>query len=221
MTTLMKDRRKRGLDFEVEVPEALTPELLDLFASWPERFRSKVAIGAGCWEWQACKTKLGYGRITRGSRKAGVADAHRFGLELLGVDIPAGFHVDHLCRNTSCVRPDHLEPVAAGENIRRGRQSNNSGRCRSGRHEWIEENILTEAGDVKRCRPCRDEREREYRPAQGNAHADRTHCPQGHEYSPENTRVRKNGHRDCRECARIAARRHYWAKKEATSGAAV
>lgn len=37
----------------------------------------------------------------------------------------------------------------------------------------------------------------------------KTHCPQGHEYTPENTRVSKNGHRRCLTCdrARDRARR--------------
>jgi len=33
----------------------------------------------------------------------------------------------------------------------------------------------------------------------------RTHCPQGHEYTPENTRI-NNGSRHCRECARVRDR---------------
>lgn len=28
----------------------------------------------------------------------------------------------------------------------------------------------------------------------------KTHCPKGHEYTPENTRVKKNGQRSCRRC---------------------
>lgn len=30
----------------------------------------------------------------------------------------------------------------------------------------------------------------------------KTHCPQGHPYTPENTYVRPNGHRKCRICKR-------------------
>lgn len=36
--------------------------------------------------------------------------------------------------------------------------------------------------------------------------ANRTHCPQGHEYSPENTYVAKTGWRSCRECHRASSR---------------
>lgn len=29
----------------------------------------------------------------------------------------------------------------------------------------------------------------------------KTHCPRGHEYTSENTRIHKNGARDCKKCA--------------------
>ncbi len=34
----------------------------------------------------------------------------------------------------------------------------------------------------------------------------KTHCPQGHEYTPENTYRRMDGRRQCRECGRRRAR---------------
>ena len=43
----------------------------------------------------------------------------------------------------------------------------------------------------------------------------KTHCPQGHEYSPENTYVYKNGARACRVCLREHARRYYHQRKGA------
>lgn len=35
-----------------------------------------------------------------------------------------------------------------------------------------------------------------------NGQALRTRCPQGHEYTPENTHITSKGHRCCRQCAR-------------------
>lgn len=37
--------------------------------------------------------------------------------------------------------------------------------------------------------------------------ARQTHCHRGHEFTPENTRVKRNGTRDCRACARIRSGR--------------
>ena len=58
-----------------------------------------------------------------------------------------------------------------------------------------------------------------------HAMASRTSCPQGHAYTPENTYVRENGSRSCRECrrayqeknreARRAYGREYMRKKRA------
>lgn len=45
--------------------------------------------------------------------------AHRFAYELLAGPVPDGLTLDHVCRNTLCVRPSHLEPVTLQENIRR------------------------------------------------------------------------------------------------------
>jgi hypothetical protein len=36
--------------------------------------------------------------------------------------IPKGHHVDHLCRVTACINPDHLEAVLPRENVRRTTQ---------------------------------------------------------------------------------------------------
>lgn len=47
-------------------------------------------------------------------------------------------------------------------------------------------------------------------PTAVNARA--THCKQGHEYTPENTRVRPNA-RTCMTCEREKDRRRYWSMK--------
>lgn len=69
----------------------------------------------GCWEWTGAKTAAGYGQFTRRKEYA-----HRHAYEDLVGPIPEGLVIDHLCRNPSCVNPDHLEPVTQRENIRRG-----------------------------------------------------------------------------------------------------
>lgn len=39
----------------------------------------------------------------------------------------------------------------------------------------------------------------------------KTHCPKGHEYTPENTKLGSSGRgRFCRECHRIDGRKKYW-----------
>lgn len=38
-------------------------------------------------------------------------------------------------------------------------------------------------------------------------HSLKTHCPQGHEYSEENTYRKPNGHRECRTCQRYQRRK--------------
>ena len=42
--------------------------------------------------------------------------------------------------------------------------------------------------------------------------ANKTHCPQGHEYTPENTRIKRGG-RMCRVCDKLAARNRRKSKK--------
>ena len=46
--------------------------------------------------------------------------AYRYFYELVKGKIPDNLQIDHLCRNTRCVNPDHLEPVTIKENVLRG-----------------------------------------------------------------------------------------------------
>jgi hypothetical protein len=73
----------------------------------------------GCWVWQKSRSK-GYGRA-RNPRTGKMDGTHRIAWELFVGTIPEGFHVDHVCENTACCNPKHLEPVPAQENLRRGR----------------------------------------------------------------------------------------------------
>ena len=46
--------------------------------------------------------------------------AHRVYYERYRGPIPENMVIDHLCRNTACVNPDHMEVVTQTENIQRG-----------------------------------------------------------------------------------------------------
>lgn len=61
--------------------------------------------------------KYGYRQISVAGRKHCV---HRFSYILYKGDIGDGLTVDHLCNNSACCNPDHLELVTHQENVRRG-----------------------------------------------------------------------------------------------------
>lgn len=67
----------------------------------------------GCWNWLGSKNKFGYS----------TSHTHRIFYKLYKGKIPEGLILDHLCRNASCINPDHLEAVTYAENARRGLQS--------------------------------------------------------------------------------------------------
>ena len=80
-----------------------------------ERFFAKVNFEpmSGCWLWSGATNKQCYGSFHLGKE---MVLAHRFSLELHGVQIPAGLVVDHLCRVPSCVNPQHLRVCTRREN---------------------------------------------------------------------------------------------------------
>lgn len=82
------------------------------------RFTAKYRItSSGCWEWTAGKHPRGYGQFYGDGKRCG---AHRFSYIYHKGSIPEDKEIDHLCRNTSCVNPDHLEAVSHHENVLRG-----------------------------------------------------------------------------------------------------
>ena len=87
-----------------------------------ERFWSKadwdIRSPDRCWNWLAAKSTNGYGRFQIARHVIGAA--HRVAYELEVGPIPPGKYLDHLCRNRSCVNPEHLEPVTSRENTLRG-----------------------------------------------------------------------------------------------------
>lgn len=83
-----------------------------------QRFVIKIRKTENCWEWIACKDKNGYGHFNlNGINRF----AHSVSYELFKNEIQKGLEIDHLCRNTSCVNPEHLEAVTPKTNCLRGR----------------------------------------------------------------------------------------------------
>lgn len=70
-----------------------------------------------CIRYTGCLDKKGYGRITiQGIQFR----AHILAVLLNGRKIPKGMVCDHLCRNRSCINPNHIEIVTNAENVMRG-----------------------------------------------------------------------------------------------------
>jgi len=82
-----------------------------------ERIKRRIDIdGNGCWNWTGFIHPNGYGCFSIGRRTTAVHRASY--LEFVG-PIPAGYDIDHLCRNRRCCNPAHLEAVTRAENVRR------------------------------------------------------------------------------------------------------
>lgn len=85
------------------------------------RLFNKIIIDnkSGCWNWQGAKDYQGYGQGFYRGRKERV---HRIIYAFFKGKIPRGKiqQLDHLCRNTSCCNPNHLELVSQKVNVLRG-----------------------------------------------------------------------------------------------------
>lgn len=74
----------------------------------------------GCWLWIAAQDGRGYGVVQNTLGQKQLSKAHRVIYRSLIGPIPEDLTLDHLCKTTICVNPDHLEPVTHRENVLRG-----------------------------------------------------------------------------------------------------
>jgi ssDNA-binding Zn-finger/Zn-ribbon topoisomerase 1 len=191
--------------------------------------RRLVPVGE-CLEWDGSRSDWGYGIILTervdGVRKSRMT--HKVVFEHHHGDVPRGMIVRHTCDNPPCCRIDHLLVGTHADNTRdmdeRGRRNINTPnlnreRCRRGHDLTLPKNRYLEKGhkgQLKlRCAECHRQRLRIPGAVENGA---KTHCPAGHEYTPENTYIRADrptGGRGCRVCraesvARVKrARRHH------------
>lgn len=111
-----------------------------------ETFHGRYRVDEnGCWVWSGARDRHGYGKFGHNS-----ALAHRWSYENFVGPIPAGLHLDHLCRVRACVNPAHLEPVTNAENVRRRNEQRTH--CIRG-HAFDDENTYRSKGR-RACRAC-------------------------------------------------------------------
>jgi hypothetical protein len=205
--------------------EVLGRPLIPTMENWLiwSRFWQQIVCmtSTRCWVWTGKVDRDGYGNIRVRGADGGVAKAHRVMFTWLVGPIPRDMTLDHLCRNTGCVNPEHLEVVDRGENSRRARTKD---RCIRG-HQLTPENVVTLSRGGRRCRICRDsfygEHRESVRSRQAKAYRakvgrevllpnrERTHCKWGHPFDEANTRITSAGVRQCRGCGNRRDRERY------------
>lgn len=121
-----------------------------------QRFTRKYVVNleTRCWIWQGCSSR-GYPQFTVNAR---TVYAHRWAYERHVGPIPRGMQLDHLCANTMCVNPEHLEPVQPWVNLHRGNtfQAHNAQKthCKRG-HPLSGPNLYVRRDGGRVCRACR------------------------------------------------------------------
>lgn len=140
-------RWKKGADMDARLDD---PE-------W--RFWQKVDKGDDCWEWTGYVASHGYGKLTRDGVEV---YAHRVAYEIAVGPIPDDCVIDHLCRNTICVRPGHLEAVPQAVNVLRGESpfAKNARKTHCKRGHLLDGGNVTYRKEGRVCAVCRRERER-------------------------------------------------------------
>jgi hypothetical protein len=118
LTTLAENFSKTNNRDNAKLAPVSLPQVL------PDSFRAKFEIDSttNCWKWKASLNARGYGRFRYGGADSvggKVWYAHVFSYLVCVSSDTEGLVIDHLCENTSCVNPDHLQAVSHQENIRR------------------------------------------------------------------------------------------------------
>lgn len=113
--------------------------------------------------WTAGVSHDGYGRFRLGKKNI---YAHVLSYQIAVGKIPEGMEIDHKCRVTRCVNPDHLEPVTHKKNMLRGKNPvathARKTHCVNG-HPFDAANTYFQSGRRRQCRACNAEAVRRYK----------------------------------------------------------
>jgi hypothetical protein len=91
---------------------------MPIYVNAKEKFFNSVTILANdCWQWLGALNNVGYGTFYWEGELLGV---HRFIRGVMVGELSSNLVIDHLCRNTWCVNPFHLDEVTQEENVGRG-----------------------------------------------------------------------------------------------------
>jgi HNH endonuclease len=190
----------------------------------PERYWIKVypCPVTGCWLWGNAHKAKGYGIITFGGR---MWSAHRLMFSLVtGFDSET---VCHTCDMPPCVRPDHLFAGTNALNNQDMIRKDRHGRGERARLARLTDGLVREIIALKNTNVTEASVGAKYGITQSHVgtlwrgetwqhlqidpvlaevvakpvrRARPTHCRAGHLFTPENTRYRPNGTRNCKRC---------------------
>lgn len=132
-----------------------------------ERFFKHIQATENCWIWKSFVND-GYGKFNikdiDGTWKQYFA--HRVSWSIFNGDIPDKMILDHICRNRSCVNPDHLRVVNEKINVTENSKSFIAENilkihCPSG-HEYSISNTRISSKNGRYCLTCKREKKRLY-----------------------------------------------------------
>jgi len=109
--------------------------------------------GIPCWEFKGALGH-GYGRVSMPPGKSALV--HRVVYQSLVGPLPSRIELDHLCKNTKCCNPAHLEPKTHSVHMKKNKKDH----CING-HLRTAENTLYLPNGKRKCLICKRIQEKE------------------------------------------------------------